>query len=192
MPSRTPQIGHILRRPATSITRQSLLEWNPRGKTKRERPVTAWMQKLSSVSLTLEGGKKAVKHRNRWKAIFKALYAPLGEKTNEWASYAVRRCCVKNSVGSKLKKNVDRLLCTFACAGYAGAERVSSRRKYEASWLSGSVRDLQARDRRFKLPGGLNFVVALCSWARPLPTRALSRPRSTWVPGRTGKVCVFK
>ena len=61
-----------------------------------------------------------------------------------------------------------------------------------ASWLSGSVRNLQARDRGFDT--GLGSIVLQRRAPRQgtLPTRALSRPRSNWIPGRTVKACVFQ
>ena len=59
-------------------------------------------------------------------------------------------------------------------------------------WLSGSVRDVQARDRRFH-PRLRWIILRRCAPRQgTLLTRALSRPRSKWVPGRTVKACVFE
>ena len=59
-----------------------------------------------------------------------------------------------------------------------------------ALWLSGSVRDIQARDRGFD-PRLRCICSTLCSYRQgTLLTRALSRPRSKWVPSRTVKACV--
>ncbi|XP_060559944.1 uncharacterized protein LOC132719985, partial [Ruditapes philippinarum] len=40
-------IGHTLRKPPTSITRQALL-WNPQGKRKRGRPKNSWRRDTES------------------------------------------------------------------------------------------------------------------------------------------------
>ena len=60
-----------------------------------------------------------------------------------------------------------------------------------ASWLSGSMRDLQARDRGFDPRLGWIMLRRCAPRQGTLPTRALSRPRSKWVPGRAVKACVL-
>ena len=50
-------------------------------------------------------------------------------------------------------------------------------------WFSGSVRNLQARDRRFESPAPLNLLSGRTPSQGLYPTRALCQPRSEWVPG---------
>ena len=59
------------------------------------------------------------------------------------------------------------------------------------SWLSGSVRDIQARDCKFDpwLRWICSHIVLL---GKALCSHVHSRPRSKWAPGRTLKACVFE
>ena len=61
-----------------------------------------------------------------------------------------------------------------------------------ASWFSGSLHDLQARDCRFESLAGLNCAVVLCSSARYFTNKCTLSTQSRWVPGGTGKACVFE
>ena len=73
-------IGHTLRKPASSTTRQALT-WNPQGKRKRGRPRNSWRRdteaELKQLGTNWSGMTRAVQNRVRWRGSLMA-YAPLG------------------------------------------------------------------------------------------------------------------
>ena len=70
-------IGHTLRKPPTSITRQALT-WNPQGKRKRGRPRNSWRRDLEAdtreMGYTWSGIKRLAHGREHWRAAVCGLY----------------------------------------------------------------------------------------------------------------------
>ena len=70
-------IGHTLRKPPTSITRQALT-WNPQGKRKRGRPRNSWRRDLEAdtreMGYTWSGIERLAQDRERWRAAVGGLY----------------------------------------------------------------------------------------------------------------------
>ena len=64
-------IGHTLRKPPDTITRQAL-RWNPQGKRKRGRPKNTWRRDLDAdirkMGYTWGQVEKAAQDRGKWKA----------------------------------------------------------------------------------------------------------------------------
>lgn len=69
-------IGHALRKPSQSITRQAL-EWNPQGNRRVGRPRTTWrrsvQQELSHANTTWDQAKQTAPNRTRWRCFTEAL-----------------------------------------------------------------------------------------------------------------------
>ena len=69
-------LGHTLRKPATSITRQSLT-WNPQGKRKRGRPRNTWRRSLEAdlkrSGITWEEAARTAQDRESWRAVIDGL-----------------------------------------------------------------------------------------------------------------------
>ena len=69
-------IGHILRKPASSITRQ-VLTWNPQGKRKRGRPRNSWRRdteaELKQQGTNWTGMARAAQNRVRWRGVVDGL-----------------------------------------------------------------------------------------------------------------------
>jgi len=65
-------IGHTLRKPDNSITRQSL-SWNPQGKRKRGRPKNTWRRDLEAdirqSGYTWNQLERMAKDRKRWRSV---------------------------------------------------------------------------------------------------------------------------
>ena len=65
-------IGHTLRKPTTSITRQALT-WNPQGKRKRGRPRNTWRRDVESearkMGYTWQEIATMAQRRIRWRAL---------------------------------------------------------------------------------------------------------------------------
>src|ERR1700729_712638 len=63
-------IGHTLRKPDSSITRQAL-SWNPQGKRKQGRPRNTWrretMKVLNCIGLTWKEIASKSKNREEWR-----------------------------------------------------------------------------------------------------------------------------
>ena len=72
-------IGHTLRKPPTSITRQ-VLTWNPQGKRKRGRPRNSWRRdtemELSRQGISWREAERAAQSRVRWRGVVNGLYSP--------------------------------------------------------------------------------------------------------------------
>nr|KAG5691089.1 hypothetical protein BaRGS_027593 [Batillaria attramentaria] len=66
-------IGHTLRKPASSTTRQALT-WNPQGKRKRGRPRNSWRRdteaELYKEGTNWTGVAKIAQNRVRWRRVF--------------------------------------------------------------------------------------------------------------------------
>ena len=77
-------IGHTLRKPTSSTTRQALL-WNPQGKRKRGRPKNSWRRdteaELKEKDTTWKEAEKAAQNRVRWRSIVDGLCST----RSEWA-----------------------------------------------------------------------------------------------------------
>jgi len=75
-------IGHILRRPQSNITRQSL-DWNHQGK-RRGRPTTTWRRtinaELKMCNITWSDAKRAAMNRRRWRTDVDALCPTRGQQ----------------------------------------------------------------------------------------------------------------
>ena len=73
-------IGHTLKKPASSTTRQALT-WNPQGKRKKGRPRNSWRRdteaELKQQGTNWSGMTRAAQNRVRWRGSLMA-YAPLG------------------------------------------------------------------------------------------------------------------
>ena len=69
-------IGHTLRKPASSTTRQTLT-WNPRGKRKRGRPHNSWRRdteaELKQQGTNWSGMTRAAQNRLRWRGFVDGL-----------------------------------------------------------------------------------------------------------------------
>ena len=69
-------IGHTLRKPASSTTRQALT-WNPQGKRKRGRPRNSWRQdteaELKQQRTNWSGVTRAAQNRVRWRVVVDGL-----------------------------------------------------------------------------------------------------------------------
>ena len=65
-------IGHTLRKPSTSITRQAL-SWNPQGKRKRGRPRNSWRRDLEAdikrLGLTWSQLERKAQDRDSWRTL---------------------------------------------------------------------------------------------------------------------------
>ena len=74
-------IGHTLRRPAPSTTRQALT-WNPQGKRKRGRPRNTWRRDLQAdtkrMGLTWNQLETKAKDRGVWRSLVDGLYPRRG------------------------------------------------------------------------------------------------------------------
>ena len=71
-------IGHTLRKPASSTTRQ-VLTWNPQGKRKRGRPRNSWRRdtkaELKQQGTNWSGMTRTAQNRVRWRGVFDGLCA---------------------------------------------------------------------------------------------------------------------
>ena len=69
-------IGHTLRKPASSTTRQALT-WNPQGERKRGRPRNSWRQdteaELKQQGTNWSGMTRAAQNRVRWRRVVDGL-----------------------------------------------------------------------------------------------------------------------
>ncbi|XP_048745819.1 uncharacterized protein LOC125658580 [Ostrea edulis] len=69
-------IGHTLRKPPSSTTRQALT-WNPQGKRKRGRPRNTWRRdseaELKAQDMTWHDAAKAAQNRVRWRTVVDGL-----------------------------------------------------------------------------------------------------------------------
>lgn len=69
-------IGHTLRKPPISITRQALL-WNPQGKRKRGRPKNSWRRdtesELKANNMSWHDVTRAAQNRVRWRSVVDGL-----------------------------------------------------------------------------------------------------------------------
>ena len=69
-------IGHTLRKPASSTTRQALT-WNPQGKRKRGRPRNSWRRgtgaELKQQGANWSGMTRAAQNRVRWRGVVDVL-----------------------------------------------------------------------------------------------------------------------
>ena len=69
-------IGHTLRTPASSITRQALT-WNPQGKRKRGRPRNSWKRdieaELKQQGTNWTGAARTAQNRVRWRRVVDGL-----------------------------------------------------------------------------------------------------------------------
>ena len=69
-------IGHTLRKPASSTTRQALT-WNPQGKRKRGRPRNSWRRdteaELKQQGTNWSGMTRAAQNRVRWRGVVDGL-----------------------------------------------------------------------------------------------------------------------
>ena len=69
-------IGHTLRKPASSTTRQALT-WNPQGKRKRGRPRNSWRRdteaELKQQGTSWSGMTRAAQNRVRWRGVVDGL-----------------------------------------------------------------------------------------------------------------------
>ncbi|XP_028649227.2 LOW QUALITY PROTEIN: uncharacterized protein LOC114645554 [Erpetoichthys calabaricus] len=74
-------IGHTLRKPQTSITRQAL-RWNPQGKRKRGRPRNTWRRDLEAditrMGYTWSQLERMAQDRNLWRSTFGGPYPGRG------------------------------------------------------------------------------------------------------------------
>ena len=65
-------LGHTLRKPSTSITRQAL-SWNPQGKRKRGRPRNSWRRDLEAdikrLGLTWSQLERKAQDRDSWRTL---------------------------------------------------------------------------------------------------------------------------
>ncbi|CAC5395900.1 unnamed protein product [Mytilus coruscus] len=76
-------IGHTLRKPVGSITRQAL-EWNPQGHRRPGRPFHSWRRsrrkELEEIGYTWSEAKRIAQNRVRWKATVAALCSTRNEE----------------------------------------------------------------------------------------------------------------
>ena len=76
-------IGHTLRKPVSSITRQAL-SWNPQGKRKRGRPRNSWRRDTKAELQTMGGNwcqaAKSAQNRVRWRTTVDGLCSSMSEK----------------------------------------------------------------------------------------------------------------
>ena len=76
-------IGHTLRKPTSSLTRQALT-WNPQGKRKRGRPRNSWRRDteadLASQNTTWTAAARAAQNRVRWRIVVDGLCSPGGQR----------------------------------------------------------------------------------------------------------------
>ncbi|KAK3757375.1 hypothetical protein RRG08_058232 [Elysia crispata] len=86
-------LGHTLRKPRNSITRQSL-QWNPQGKRSRGRPRTTWRRNLEE-EMKASGHSwrdiiRMAQDRRGWGTVVRGLYPlqGLGSSTAKWWSKA--------------------------------------------------------------------------------------------------------
>ncbi|KAK3790893.1 hypothetical protein RRG08_002967 [Elysia crispata] len=75
-------LGHTLRKPRNSITRQSL-QWNPQGKRSRVRPRTTWRRNLEE-EMKASGHSwrditRMAQDRREWGTVVRGLYPLQGE-----------------------------------------------------------------------------------------------------------------
>ncbi|KAK7111602.1 hypothetical protein V1264_011208 [Littorina saxatilis] len=74
-------IGHTLRKPASSITRQAL-KWNPQGKRKRGRPRNSWRRdteaEINRQGKTWSQIERAAQDRVGWRIVVDGLCSPGG------------------------------------------------------------------------------------------------------------------
>ncbi|KAK7093684.1 hypothetical protein V1264_007385 [Littorina saxatilis] len=74
-------IGHTLRKPASSITRQAL-KWNPQGKRKRGRPHNSWRRdteaEINRQGKTWSQIERAAQDRVGWRIVVDGLCSPGG------------------------------------------------------------------------------------------------------------------
>ena len=74
-------IGHTLRKPPETITRQALT-WNPQGQRKRGRPRNSWRRDLETETKKIGHSwkelEKLAQDRGRWRAAVGGLYPPAG------------------------------------------------------------------------------------------------------------------
>ena len=86
-------LGHTLRKPRNSITRQSL-QWNPQGKRGRGRPRTTWRRNLE-VEMKASGHSwrditRMAQDRREWGTVVRGLYPLQGEWLWWWHFYTER------------------------------------------------------------------------------------------------------
>ncbi len=76
-------IGHTLRKPSTSITRQALT-WNPQGKRKRGRPKNTWRRDLAAdtkeMGYTWKELEKIAQDHGHWRKVVDGLCSERGGK----------------------------------------------------------------------------------------------------------------
>nr|KAG5685217.1 hypothetical protein BaRGS_013996 [Batillaria attramentaria] len=69
-------IGHAIRKPASSTTRQALT-WNPQGKRKRGRPCNSWRRdteaELCKQGINWTGVARVAQNRVRWRGVIDGL-----------------------------------------------------------------------------------------------------------------------
>ena len=87
-------IGHTLRKPASSTTRQALT-WNPQGKRKRGRPRNSWRRdteaELKQQGTNWSGMTRASQNRVRWRGVVDGLCSTWsdGHKTKDRVCWLV-------------------------------------------------------------------------------------------------------
>ena len=76
-------IGHTLRKPPSSITRQALL-WNPQGKRKRGRPRNSWRRdteaELKNNNMSWHDATRSAQNRVRWRSVVDGLCSSRNER----------------------------------------------------------------------------------------------------------------
>ena len=74
-------IGHTLRKPGSSTTRQ-VLKWNPQGQRRRGRPRATWRRQMEDdmkrVGLQWKETVKSAQDRELWKSVVRGLYPDTG------------------------------------------------------------------------------------------------------------------
>ena len=76
-------IGHTLRKPASSTTRQAL-QWNPQGARRRGRPRETWKRcierDMKQMGHGWSGLGKIAQDRRTWKSLIRVLYSDKGDR----------------------------------------------------------------------------------------------------------------
>ena len=90
-------IGHTLRKPADSITRQALT-WNPQGKRKRGRPRNTWRRdteaELKRLGSSWGGAEKRAQSRAEWRVVVDGLCSRPEQRALRRHDVCVKKICV--------------------------------------------------------------------------------------------------
>nr|KAG5704618.1 hypothetical protein BaRGS_031882 [Batillaria attramentaria] len=103
-------IGHTLRKPASSTTRQALT-WNPQGKRKRGRPRNSWRRdteaELYKQGTNWTGVARIAQNRVRWRRVVDGLCSTWSQGPKEGASQLVIDLIIKNTSNKIFQMTVD-------------------------------------------------------------------------------------